>query len=965
MISFITNAQKYNFVNYSVDNGLVQSQANNLCRDKMGHLWVTTMGGVSCYDGHTFKNYTTSNGLLSNLAYAVVCDSQNNILICTDKGLSVFNGRSFSNYTFRYNNKDHRVNAVILQPNNEYMVLAGARLFQIANQIVNPIVVNNDTTLQFTALAQEGNVIIAAAFKKGLYLNDNNQWIQQAYPATDKGIFFVKKIESAKNKKCYFLTTDGIFEFQNRVLVRADLPENIHQMNDIGSIASDDKNNLWMGTFRGALVVKPNREFHYYNSTSGCTDNRISSVLSDEDGNIWLATDGQGIFRYAICPFTYFDETNGLPHPVVMSIVRGKNGEIYTGTYGGGLVKIIGDKIEKYALPNSSVASQQILTATLDAKGMLWVGTQDNKIWKFDGAHFLPVEHDKDMPPGSISELFFDDHQRLWMATQFGFGFIDKGKFKLIKSNEFTWNFVQAGTDSVMITTMNHLMLYTADTCLIISQNEHIKKSDVTGAVKGFDGNFLLMTNGYGILLWNMALDSVVMSITTQDGLNSDFIYNIKQDKQHRFWIGTGAGINKIAYDKAFGKYQISSYGRAEGMFGQESNKSAVMQNEDDKIWFGTTKGLFIYNEADEQTVRYPSQIILQNVKLFSQAIPSGQYNDSLSNWYNIPINLKLPHTENHLTFTFAAINFNNPDKIRYQYMIEGLEKIWSEPSIENTVIYPSIPPGKYIFKVRVYNATTPELEYPFEIKAPFYSTIWFRFIIVASLILIGVGIQALRNFNKKNKEKELQKLREEEQNKVRQRTAEDFHDEVGNKLTRISLLADILKSKTDNESIISLTDKIKDNTNELYTGTKDIIWALNPENDNLTEMLLYLEAFGNNLIQDTNISFVTSMNPSETNGIMLPMGYNRNITMIFKEAMNNALKHSGCTSMSLHSKLIDPTQFEIKFTDNGRGIESNTSKKGNGLQNMQQRTSRINGLLAVNSSTSGTIIILTLNLPQ
>ena len=83
-------------------------------------------------------------------------------------------------------------------------------------------------------------------------------------------------------------------------------------MNDIGSIASDDKNNLWMGTFRGALVVKPNREFHYYNSTSGCTDNRISSILSDDDGNIWLATDGQGIFRYAICPFTYFDETNGL-----------------------------------------------------------------------------------------------------------------------------------------------------------------------------------------------------------------------------------------------------------------------------------------------------------------------------------------------------------------------------------------------------------------------------------------------------------------------------------------------------------------------------------------------------------------------------------------------------------------------------------------------------------------------------
>ena len=119
-------------------------------------------------------------------------------------------------------------------------------------------------------------------------------------------------------------------------------------MNDIGSIASDDKNNLWLGTFKGALVVNiSSNEFHYFNSTSGCTNNRIANIYCDNESNMWLASDGQGIFRYTVCPFTYYDESNGLPHPVVMSIVQAVSGDIYTGTYGGGLVKFTKDKIRE------------------------------------------------------------------------------------------------------------------------------------------------------------------------------------------------------------------------------------------------------------------------------------------------------------------------------------------------------------------------------------------------------------------------------------------------------------------------------------------------------------------------------------------------------------------------------------------------------------------------------------------
>lgn len=959
-------SQKYNFVNYTVDDGLVQSQANSICRDKVGQLWVSTMGGVSCFDGKVFKNYTTANGLISNLANAISCDSLNNILICTDKGLSVFDGRVFTNYTFNYHNKNHRVISALAINSKEYLVLAGARLFMVKNQVVESYLIHNDTTLQFTALATDRNLVYAAAYKKGLYIYENDNWSVVNYPNINKDIFFIRKIDITRNKTSYFLTNDGVFEFRFNTLIRSNLPTEISSLNEIGCMASDDKNNLWIGASNGVQEVTSKGEIHFYNNASGCTDNHISSILCDEENNIWLASDGQGIFRYSICPFTYYNETNGLPHPVVMAIAKASSGLVYAGTYGGGLVKFDDGKIENYSLPSKSVGAQQILSLAVDKKDVLWLGTQDNKIWKFKGTNFISNEQYKNLPPGSISELFFDEKERLWVATSFGFGFIKDEKFKLVKANEFTWSFIQAGKDSIIITTRNQILLYTQDSCKVISTNEQLKKSDVTGMVKDRNGDFWLLTNGYGILIWNLKHDRVLRNITTQDGLNSDFIYNIKLDQNHHFWIGTGAGINKISLENGFEQMKISRYGRAEGMFGQESNKSAVMQNDDGRIWFGTTKGLFIYSAGDEQTIKYPSEIILQSVKLFSQIILDKQYNDGLSAWNNIPYHLSLPHTENHLTFTFTAINFSNPNKILYQYMIEGLEKEWSAPSIENTVIYPSVPPGNYIFKVRLLDSETVLLEYPFVIKAPFYATRWFQLLMVATLILVGVGLQALRHYNKKLKGQELQKLREEEQNKVRQRTAEDFHDEVGNKLTRISLLADILKSKTEDESILSLSEKIKENTNELYAGTKDIIWALNPENDNLSEMLLFLVAFGNNIVQDSNVVFNSVLQTAEMDGVILPMGYNRNITMIFKEAINNALKHSRCTYIELRTQRINDSILEIKLSDDGIGMDALKPRKGSGLQNMVQRASRMNGVLKIsNDNQIGTQITLILNLPQ
>jgi signal transduction histidine kinase len=282
------------------------------------------------------------------------------------------------------------------------------------------------------------------------------------------------------------------------------------------------------------------------------------------------------------------------------------------------------------------------------------------------------------------------------------------------------------------------------------------------------------------------------------------------------------------------------------------------------------------------------------------------------------------------------------------------------------------LPPGKHTFLVECNvtgtNKVNKELAYSFEIITPFHQTWLFRFIILAACILLGVTLQYGANKRKQNRLKLMQALRKEEQDKVRQRTAEDFHDEVGNKLTRINILTNVLKNKIGNvtpdaERIIH---QIQDNTGQLYSGTRDILWSLKPANDNLYEILHRIRDFGGELFQDTDIEFVFEGADEKWQNYRLPLDVSRNLIMIFKEALNNCLKYSGATRVTLKATLREDNILEMKLRDNGKGFDMETVKRGHGLDNMHIRAKRIKGDFKIESDAeNGTFISLGFMLPQ
>jgi signal transduction histidine kinase len=152
----------------------------------------------------------------------------------------------------------------------------------------------------------------------------------------------------------------------------------------------------------------------------------------------------------------------------------------------------------------------------------------------------------------------------------------------------------------------------------------------------------------------------------------------------------------------------------------------------------------------------------------------------------------------------------------------------------------------------------------------------------------------------------------------------------MGNRLTRISILTDILKSKLEpkESDTTKLVGQIKENTAALYNGSRDIIWSLNSENDGIYQIAERVKEIGEELFQDSIIDFNCAHNIKPGNPLKLKLDYSRNLIMVFKEAYSNILKHSKATKVGISLELINSKDLEIKIWDNGAGFDSQVIQK-------------------------------------
>ncbi|MGH7991923.1 MAG: ATP-binding protein, partial [Limisphaerales bacterium] len=312
---------------------------------------------------------------------------------------------------------------------------------------------------------------------------------------------------------------------------------------------------------------------------------------------------------------------------------------------------------------------------------------------------------------------------------------------------------------------------------------------------------------------------------------------------------------------------------------------------------------------------------------------------------------LRIPPGHGELQFQYTALNLTAPDKSRFEYKLDRIDKDWIDAGTRRTAYYNNLPPGAYNFHVKacnqdgVWNKTGASLSL---VLLPYYwQTWWFRSLGVLIIIgsISGLALYATR----RRMQRKLARLEQQHAiEKERGRIAKDMHDQIGAGLTQIGLLSEFARREADKNGDTRVhAEKIHEVAHELAQTLDEIVWMVNPRNDTLNKLGLYLAAYVEEFFQATNIRCRLDIPPGLP-ACPLSAELRHNLFLTVKEALNNIAKHSRASEA--HVRLAPKhSQLEIVIEDNGTGFSVDPAKfSRNGLSNMKERIEEIGGTFEI-----------------
>ncbi len=231
------------------------------------------------------------------------------------------------------------------------------------------------------------------------------------------------------------------------------------------------------------------------------------------------------------------------------------------------------------------------------------------------------------------------------------------------------------------------------------------------------------------------------------------------------------------------------------------------------------------------------------------------------------------------------------------------------------------------------------------------------NFIIGAAIALLFLGAFMFNRYQLKKKLSQ-----QEEMLAVRNNIARDLHDEIGSTLTSIKILSEVSKNnlQKDQQKASAMLAKITEQSEQMQQGMSDIVWAIKPDNDKLENMLIRMRDYTAHMLKpkDISVSFVAD---DYVLGKSLDMQQRRDLFLIFKESVNNAVKYSGATAMQIRL-YKDSNNIVLEVADNGKGFGLAAKTRGNGLKNMRARALSLKGKFEiVSGENNGTCITVTI----
>ncbi|UYQ95834.1 response regulator [Chitinophaga horti] len=820
-----------------IQQGLSNNAITTIYQDAHGFMWIGTYDGLNRYDGYNFRIYRNvigdSTSLSTNNVYCLEGDSMRRTWVGTQNGLNVFDPRTghfsmpvFQSLKVKQQPLFGEISA--LKTINDNLLLAGSQRSGLVvfgkdgkgRQIALP---GGEGSYHVHAIEydRQRNKIWVFVQNYGLYTYDaathrltlasnnirrancmkadpaGNLWIGTEAdlalydPARNVVTHDFMPVKSPVIGLCFdrknvlWIGCDGAGAYKlapgakQAIAFRGEGATGPINSNAVYAVYADRDDRMWIGTLRGGLnIIEPRpipfEWVRYEGKTGRIVENFILSFC--QDGNsLYIGTDGAGLRNWNMDDNTYTEyrydpkNTSALSSNFITNLVKDDQGDIWISTWFGGIsrLKHHNKQFERYTLfnPNTGREENNTWTVYQDHRKTIWAGaTNEGCLYRYN-----PVQNKFELFDAAIMNLQSiaeDSKGVLWGGNYNALIRIDRGK----KQHQF------------------------------YSINQPVRAIHETRK-----GEFWLGTQGAGLLLFDRSTGKY-KQYTTADGLPSNTVLRMLEDRQGNLWLSTYNGLARFNPVTKM----VDHYSQEDGLQSNQFSFNAACALSSGRFVFGGINGFNIFNPDSVFSEETHPPLFLNHIKVGDRPIEAYPEYITERNRESVK-HITLPFNQAVLSLDFVALDYSGADKIRYACLLEGWDKGWNYLEESRTASYARLQEGNYLFKVKVsqpgkgWSADTVLLRVT--VLPPWYRS-WWAYTIYLALIFgsIYAYVKYTRRQERLKYEIRLAHLENQKEKEHAERKLSFFTNISHEFRTPLSLIINPLRSRLDKAPDLDLT---------------------------------------------------------------------------------------------------------------------------------------------------------------
>lgn len=945
----------------SIDAGLPHPSVTAALQTHDGYLWVGTQGGLARFDGVRFAVFQPSNtsGPTSSAVRCLAEDAKGNLWIGTEHGVfrrqaGHFDAMGLADVSISALAVDHAGRVWI------GTIGQGVQVWDGRLRRVDPE--NGSPTQAVRCLYVDArDRVWIGCQSAGLFYADHDDTIQQLPDA--RGVLEATEVDSICEQPRGVLWVGshrrGLFRLTGNELVSV-IPGERWADSSVTCLAPARDGGLWI--VAGSVHKISVGERIQLDPTVPKVEPDIFALCEDHEGNLWLCGKNDGLIRARPLSYRMISAKNGLNGSAVKSVAEDLAGNWWLTVQHGGVNRVGRDGSvtvfnERQGFPS---AESGMICAARD--GSVWFSANSLYRWKDGVCQSYPELH-------PIHGLFEDRDGVIWLGTGAGVLRFEHDRFESVQAGPdrpilYASSFAEDAKGAMYIGSWNLGLFKVQGSHVQVFNHANGLPTDSVRAVHvDHEGRVWVGMKTRGLAVFENGHWLNPGTIAEAVG---GHVFAIAEDDANQLWLGTSLGImwapkpELLAVargEKAAPKFRVAGanneFDVAPAWPGGQPNAAVTS---DHRLLFATARGLVVMDPEHLTTNQAPPLVHVERVLLDQHEVAAID-------------GLVAPAGTRGVTIEYTALSFAQPSRVFFKYRLEGYDQDWIDAGTQRVITYRSLRADHYVFRVKacnndgVWNETG--ATFAFSIEPFLWQRWWFLAGVIAVstfLIVAAVRYVSFRRLRLKLRELERQTAVQRE----RARIARDIHDDVGNRLTELSLLSGLaLRDHHEVERTEGYVRQISSAVRQVTDSLDEIIWAVSPRNDKLPSVIHYIAEFAVEFLQNADVQCSLDL-PDDVPPREVPAEIRHNFFLAVKEALTNAVRHSGTPRVRLEV-LVTAEQLQMTVQDFGRGFAAEPDRDtADGLRNMRQRMEEIGGTFQLESKVgAGTTVSFRYHWPR